>query len=901
MNAILQWLLHLSPDDLTGGRWSVTFAAGHDNYMRLGLGLLAAGLIWLVARNYRREGEVRPKIKRLCAALRIAVFLLLVVTLFQPAILLRITDTLHSSLLVLVDDSLSMSFQDRYAAASPEDRTKLAAAVGAEESRIETLRRTDILQRLLRNNGVWETLNRDHPIEILRFSTDKPGEDSYTALLGTIPTGTLARGLDVSSKSGLGILPKYSSGSTNEEKEQERGRDAPATLGQDVQATSGILANLTASGYQTDPSAALRDALERFQGRRIGGVVLLSDGQPTLDDEDERLRAALDFADRVGVTRYTVLVGDPTPPKNISVVALRAPREVRAKGKVEFAVMSRQRNLAGKNVEVRLYRRKAGENWPANLLNLQPLVSKIVKLKSPATDNDDTQIVKLETTPPAGGYGEFVYRAIVAPQPGERTAEDNHADAFVRVSDQKIRVLLVSGDAGWEFRYLRNYFLRQPELYRLSVWQQDADPDVNQSASTGMKLTRLPRTLRELIASDVPPATQPTDETSDEHPAPDSSGYDVILLYDPSPTKDGFDKTFIDNLYEFVARHRGGVCYIASSRNTADVLRDPAAKKFADLLPVVVTRNEVDVARLIQETRPQAWPIRLTGYGLDHPITTLESPAEDNQKVWSVLPGVFRHQAVARRKPVARVLAEHSDPSQKTRMQDEAIPLIAVHTVGGGRVLYVGTDETWRWRFLADGLYHRRFWGNVVRYLAPLQARQVIVTTGGDSFIAGQKIAVEVEAYDKDYRPLKADEFAIRMIDQKTGLAVTHTLPAVEGKPGRFRAEILPAHTGVYELTCDPRFADAGQVAGKQIVVHLPRAEQRRSEADARTMRTIASKDEFALQAGDVGKLAELIPAGRLQTVKERQFTLWDTKAMWLLIAMLLTAEWFVRKRMNMT
>lgn len=868
MNAIVQWLLNFSPDDLAGGRWSVTLAAGHDNYMRLGLGLLAAGLIWLVARNYRREGEVRPKIKRICAALRIAVLLLLVVTLFQPAILLRITDTLHSSLLVLVDDSLSMSFQDRYAAASPEDRAKLAAAVGAEETQIETLSRSDLLKHLLQNNGVWETLNRDHPIEILRFSTDKPGEDSYTALLGTILI---------------------------------RSTGASPAEGSQKEAMSEILNNLTASGYQTDPSAALRDALERFQGRRIGGVVLLSDGQPTLDDEDERLRATLDYADRVGVTRYTVLVGDPTPPKNISVVALRAPREVRAKGKVEFTVMLRQRNLAGKNVEVRLYRGKAGEDWPANLLTLQPLARKIVTLKSPATEKDDTRIVRLETTPPAGEYGEFVYRAIVAPQPGERTAEDNHADAFVRVSDQKIRVLLVSGDAGWEFRYLRNYFLRQPEMYRLSVWQQDADPDVNQSASTGMKLTRLPRTLRELIASDAPPATKPTDETSDEPPASDSSGYDVILLYDPSPTKDGFDKTFIDNLYEFVARHRGGVCYIASSRNTADVLRDPAAKKLADLLPVVVTRNEVDVTRLIQETRPQAWPIRLTGYGLDHPVTTLESPAEDNQKVWSVLPGVFRHQAVARRKPAARVLAEHSDPSQKTRMQDDAIPLIAVHTVGSGRVVYVGTDETWRWRFLADGLYHRRFWGNAVRYLAPLQARQVIVTTGGDSFIAGQKIAVEVEAYDKDYRPLKADEFTIRMIDQNTGLAVTHTLPAVEGKPGRFRAEILPAHTGVYELTCDPQFADASQVAGKQIVVHLPRAEQRRSEADARTMQTIASKDEFALQAGDVGKLAELVPAGRLQTVKERQFMLWDTKAMWLLIAMLLTAEWFVRKRMNMT
>jgi hypothetical protein len=304
---------------------------------------------------------------------------------------------------------------------------------------------------------------------------------------------------------------------------------------------------------------------------------------------------------------------------------------------------------------------------------------------------------------------------------------------------------------------------------------------------------------------------------------------------------------------------------------------------------------------LIRETRPQAWPVRLTGYGLDHPITTLESPAEDNQKIWNVLPGVFNHQAVARRKPAARVLAEHSDPTRKTQSRDEPVPLIAVQNVGGGRVVYIGTDETWRWRFLSDGLYHRRFWGNVVRFLAPLHARQVMITTGGDRFSAGAKITVEVEAYDTAYHPLKADEFTIRMIDRKTGNVETHTLPAVDGKPGRFRAEITPAHTGTYELTCDPKFADASKVASKQIVVHLPRAEQRRSEANAHTMRTVASKDEFALQAGDIDRLAELIPPGKLQTVREKRFTLWDTRAMWILIALLLTAEWFIRKRVNMT
>ena len=65
-------------------------------------------------------------------------------------------------------------------------------------------------------------------------------------------------------------------------------------------------------------------------------------------------------------------------------------------------------------------------------------------------------------------------------------------------------------------------------------------------------------------------------------------------------------------------------------------------------------------------------------------------------------------------------------------------------------------------------------------------------------------------------------------------------------------------------------------------------------------MQTIASKDEFALPAAEINRLVDLIPPGRLMTVREKVFPLWDTKAMWILIVLLLTAEWFLRKRVNM-
>ena len=44
--------------------------------------------------------------------------------------------------------------------------------------------------------------------------------------------------------------------------------------------------------------------------------------------------------------------------------------------------------------------------------------------------------------------------------------------------------------------------------------------------------------------------------------------------------------------------------------------------------------------------------------------------------------------------------------------------LIVRHNYGFGRVLYVGLESTWRWRFKAGDTYHHRFWGQAIRWAA---------------------------------------------------------------------------------------------------------------------------------------------------------------------------------------
>lgn len=858
MTRFLEWILNLDPGTLTAGHWRLGFISEYNNYVRLALLAVLVLMIWLTVHCYRREGQAAGRIKKLLAGLRIAVIVLVVTVLFQPAVILRVTETLYSSVLVLVDDSMSMDYPDRYAGEDQAAvRSGLAEDLGMPAGELETLSRRQIaVRQLTGEHGMLAELARDHPIEFLRFSTNQP---AYTEPLGT-----------------LGVRPDA----------------VPADQIAINAEASSILAGLRTDGYETDPAAALRDALDRFQGRRLGGVVVLSDGQPTAPNIDSRLTAALDYAEQRGVPRYAVLLGDPTPPRNVTVSAVRAPREVRKNNSASLQVLVTNRNLAGREGKLSVYRRAVDEEWPADMSTLPPVTSQTVTLTAQPEGEKDQQTAsqQVEVDIRPVDLGEYVYRAEIATLDEERTGEDNAAEAYVTVTDEKIRVLLISADAGWEFQYLRNYFLRQPDLYRTSVWQQNADSEINQAASTGMKLTRLPRELKELIDSG-----RASEDGEDVPP-----GYHVVILYDPTPTEGGFDKDFLDLLYEFVSVHRGGLCYIASTRNTYEVLRDPVAEKLATLLPVEVDQNRVDVSDILRESKPQAWRVGLSSYGVDHPVTRLDSSSELNERVWSNLPGIYWSQAVARAKPAARVLAENTNPSRKMTLRNEPEPLLATQMVGNGRVLYVGFDETWRWRFLGEGRYQRRFWGNVVRYLAPGNARQVVITAGGDRFDAGSPIRVDVEAFDRDYKPLRRDSFPLRVVNTRTRETETFDLAPIEGKPGRYQATIQPGHTGVYELTCPPDLADPVRVAGKQIVVELPAAESRRTEADRRTMRTIASKPEYFLTADQIERLAELIPPGRLDAVEYERYTLWDTKLTWILIAGLLAMEWFLRKRKNM-
>jgi hypothetical protein len=399
-----------------------------------------------------------------------------------------------------------------------------------------------------------------------------------------------------------------------------------------------------------------------------------------------------------------------------------------------------------------------------------------------------------------------------------------------------------------------------------------------------MKLTALPKTPEELLK------------------------YEAVILYDPAFTENSFDKNFVGMLEDFVSQHHGGVCYIAGNKFSHSVLGDAANfGKLADLLPIVLDRQTVDYAARIAQGDPVPWPVSPTAVGMDHPTLRLGKDVKDSMEVWDLLPGVYWSHPVLRLKPLASALAVNTDPTARSSDLRQPAPVIAVQYYGKGRVLYIGTDETWRWRVVSDGSFWRKFWFNVVDFLGAggYQNKRIIITTGADRFAVGDEVKVQVEAYDRQFKPLQEDPLVIQIIkmngdreestqDLKLGPDPKH--------PGQGRYEaILPIKLeGTYLLTAkrgDEAYAD--QVATKTIVVTQPEEELRHPEADPDRLKTMAPEGKF-LPIQEADGLVKLIGPGRMTVYHDEPHDLWDVPLALTVIVVLLGIEWILRKRSNM-
>src|SRR5262249_1346040 len=152
--------------------------------------------------------------------------------------------------------------------------------------------------------------------------------------------------------------------------------------------------------------------------------------------------------------------------------------------------------------------------------------------------------------------------------------------------------------------------------------------------------------------------------------------------------------------------------------------------------------------------RPQPYRVERTPPGERAELLSLADTPEENRVVWRDLPGWYWDYPTATPRPGAPPMLGHAT----ARLGDQPMPLLSAHFYGKGPVLFLASDETWRWRSNAQEKLHARFWGQMV-YQTGLphllgNASRVQVSLERGEAVLGRSGYLYARLLDADYHPL---------------------------------------------------------------------------------------------------------------------------------------------------
>lgn len=609
----------------------------------------------------------------------------------------------------------------------------------------------------------------------------------------------------------------------------------------------------------TDLGLPLDRALEQADGE-TRGVILLTDGR------HNRGELPAGRAAKLGERKtpiYALALGAKQAGPDVAIIGLETPN----------AVFKDAENAQNVNTVVKATLRVHGLPAQEIVVELQGM-GRTLEQKRIVHDGADRDY-PLSFAAALSDEGTQKLTVTARPARGLAHAENASRSALVKVVEDQAEVLLIDGEARWEQHYLATALGR--------------DPMVRKTKSVIFVQPRLGRIDEsELQKMNHPALTLPAE--------PDA--YDCIVLGDVSPEQLPLEER--KRLEKYVSERGDTLVILAGKRSMPLEFAKPQAADdpLTKLLPIVEP----------QVVKPaDGFSIALTDEGKHTPLMQLAETPEDGD-VWSELPPHF-WGIVGRPKPAATALARASTEDKGEQA------LIAWHAYGRGRVLFVGVDSTWRWRYKVGDKHHHRFWGQLVRWAAADRlleggTTQVRYGTPRAMYASGQEIDVMMRLGDEVPAELPKGPVRARIVKQggKEETVAVVELARREGQPRVLQGRVRDLPDGQYRVELDvPDLADRLQPPTAPGVPKPRPAEFSITPPDSRELlelttdwdllKELADKSGGAVYAPeDAGQLIDLLTRTektRAEGTEHRLWEWWPTLALFLL---LLTAEWIGRK-----
>ena len=620
-----------------------------------------------------------------------------------------------------------------------------------------------------------------------------------------------------------------------------------------------LLLNTEAGGK--DLGAAVRAALDELSGVQVEAVVLFSDGRRSAGTNAGESPGR---SPAVNVPIYAIAMAPRGNPVDWSLSHVSLPAGVHV-GE-PFIVRARVHGVgvkSGSSIEVRCeigglgdgslpttrpLKNNPAATRPASVSPRPEFIAKNVALTA-----DSTAEVEFELKIDQPGSRRITLR--LPESPGEITSENNVIERWVKVHPQKLKVALLASAPMWDYRYLRDALAQQPGIALRTQLMEDETFSL---------------TADEILQQDA------------------------IVLFDVAVSS--LSAAQWKAIHTLPTEHGGTFVLVAG---TEHVPMDYLSDSTADLLPYWIERAEVGTPSMSTGASTPAWR---TWHGegavyhlappvdAPHRLRLSESPQAD-QRMWDSLPPLYRYVSLPPLKPVARVLLTERETGE---------PVVTQMPLGAGQMIFVGTDETWRWRHKTGRAVQEAVWLQLLRNAteAPYAAStgRVSFDIGKAAIAPGEAVEVRVKIDGGTETPSRPISAEIRVL--REGLSIrSQTIASTETDPARCAGTILGLPTGNYliEARVDDQVVEYPLHVVEQYETELEDPSGDRAALD----RIAKASGGRVLSLEQMRELPSLIAAvkhePRLVTL-----ALWDSMYLFIFVAACFTAEWALRKRLGL-
>lgn len=643
---------------------------------------------------------------------------------------------------------------------------------------------------------------------------------------------------------------------------------------------------LNFEGNATALGDSLRTLSERFRGRPLAGILLLTDGNATDLTAGTRIEGLPPV--------YPVVFGNSTPPRDLALQQLHTTQT-----EFEDAPVSLQADVSA-----------TGYRGETVVAQVSDVTGKVVAEQShPARDNNVVIPFRFQLRPESSG--PTFYRVSVRAKGdeaahgtlSEATLANNSAVAVVDRGHGPHRILYVAGSPTWNYKFLNRAIQEDDQLQLVGLMRvAKREPKFAFMGRVGESSNPLYRGFDNQSAEEVERYDQPVmvrlnprDELELRGGFPSTPeelyGYDGVIV--DHCEYEFFKAEQAALLQKFVAERGGGFLMLGGMESFREghYQRTP----IGNMLPVYLDA-------VAESNAPGPLRFELTREGMLQPWARLrDNEAAEETRLESMVPFQVLNR-VRGIKPGATVLAT------VTETNGISFPALVVQRFGRGRTAALTLGDLWRWGF-HDAQAHSdmdKGWRQLLRWLVsdvPGRVDLAIDPHPADGS-AGVKLSVRVR--DPQFQPLDnaSISLAIQQVITPQGAPSQTNLihlqaDASASEPGLYEASYIPRSGGGYLATACVTNAIGVQVGTAQAgwSTDLAADEFRSLSPNVALLQDLARTTGGELvPANGLDQFARQLPHRHAPIMESWASPLWDTPEMLAFAMACLAGEWGLRR-----